>query len=193
MALQAPLEVRATASLERHRDWLVDHIERLEQPVVLGGHSMGAAVAVLAAVTFPMRIAGLVLVAPAGLPLSKPFRRIAWDFLRLLAAGAFRAEDVLLPALDIVCAPRAAVRGGHALRRLDLSQELRSVRDAGIPTTVIACATDTLTPPTSSRRVARLAGAHYRELRLEGGHDWMFGRWSLLARELEHAADAWVT
>ena len=188
IALQAPLEIRATGSLERHRDWLVEHIADLGQPVVLGGHSMGASVAVMVAARAPERVAGLVLVAPAGLPISKPIRRITQDFLRHLAAGHFRPVDVLLPALDLVRAPQAAVRAGRTVRRLDLSEELRAVREAGVRTTVIACATDTLTTPTSARRVAELTGGSYRELRLEGGHVWMFGCWDRFAQELAQAA-----
>lgn len=180
--------MRASGSLAAYRDWLVAHIRSAPGEVVLGGHSMGAAVAVLAAAKIPERVAGLVLVAPSGLRIEKPLRRIVHDFLAQLLAGRFRARDVLLPAADIARAPRAAAWVAGALRRLDISRELQTVRDAGVPATVVACATDTLTTPQSARRIAHLLGADYRELRLDGGHVWMFGRWNLLADELQAAA-----
>jgi pimeloyl-ACP methyl ester carboxylesterase len=188
VALQAPLEVRARGSLAAYRKWLVAHIRAAPGEIVLGGHSLGAGLAVLAAAEVPERIAGLVLVAPSGLPIRKPVQRIVHDFLAQLMAGRFRATDVLLPATDIARSPRAAVWIAGALRRLDISEQLRILRDAGVPATVIACATDTLTTPQSSRRIAHLLGAEYRELRLDGGHVWMFGRWNLLAEELKAAS-----
>ena len=188
IALQAPLKVRASGSLTAYRDWLIAHIRSSPRQVVLGGHSMGAALAVLAAAEVPERIAGLVLVAPSGLPISKPVRRIVRDFLARVAAGRFRARDVFVPLADVARAPRAALGVAGALRRLDVSQELQRLREAGVRGTVIACATDTLTPPQSSRRIAHLLGAEYRELRVDGGHVWMFGRWNLLADELKAAS-----
>lgn len=190
IALQAPLEVRARGSLANYREWLVEQIRAAPGEVVLGGHSMGAGLAVLAAAEVPERISGLVLVGPSGLPIGKPMQRIVHDFLAQLFAGRFRARDVLLPAADMARAPRAAVWIAGALRRLDITDQLRAVREAGVPATVIACATDTLTTPQSSRRIAHLLGAEYRELRLDGGHVWMFGRWNLLADELKAAPSA---
>jgi pimeloyl-ACP methyl ester carboxylesterase len=148
---------------------------------------MGAAAAILAATRLPERIARLVLVAPSGLPITKPTSRIARDFLRNVSAKRFRPSDVVPPLVDAARAPRAAIRLGRALRRLDLSREMATLREAAVPATVIACTTDTLTTPASSRRMAELLGARYRELDLEGGHVWMFGRWDVLARELDGA------
>jgi pimeloyl-ACP methyl ester carboxylesterase len=187
VSLQAPLAVRSSGSLERYRDWLVERISDLPEKVVLGGHSMGAALAVLAAARFPDRVSSLVLVAPSGLPISKSVRRILRDFSAQVLAGRYRADDVLPPLADLARSPRGSVRVARALRRLDLSREMERVRDAGVPVTVIACATDTLTTPGSSRRIAHLLGGRYRELRLDGGHVWMFGHWQLLARELSSA------
>jgi pimeloyl-ACP methyl ester carboxylesterase len=186
-ALQAPPPVRAQGSLGLYSDWLVEEVSRLRRAVVLAGHSMGAATAVLAAARLPERISRLILVAPSGLPITKSTGRIAHDFLRNVVAKRFCPADVLPPLADAALAPRAAVRLGRALRRLDLSREMTEVRQAAIPATVIACSTDTLTTPASSRRIAELLGARYRELDLEGGHVWMFGRWDLLARELDSA------
>jgi hypothetical protein len=58
------------------------------------------------------------------------------------------------------------------------------VRDAGIPTTVIGCTTDTLVTHGHCRRIASALAADYRELELPGGHVWMFTSWRELAAEL---------
>jgi pimeloyl-ACP methyl ester carboxylesterase len=185
MALQPPFDVLATGSLGQLRDWLVRELEYRPAPAVLAGHSMGATLALLAAADAPERVSGLVLVAPAGLPLTKPLRRCLYDLLRNVKAGRVSASDVAVSTLDLAKRPRAAARLAQTLRRLDVSPAMMRVREAGVPATVIGCSTDTLTTPESSRRAARLLAARYRELRLEGGHLWMFGSWDLLARELE--------
>jgi len=145
---------------------------------------MGAALAVLAAVTVPEHVAGLVLIAPAGLPLRKPLRRSAADLAGQLAARTYPFTDVLAGAREVVAAPRGAIKLVQALRRLDLSAQMERVRAAGIPTIVVGCTTDTLATPTHCRRVARLLGAEYRELAVSGGHVWMLRRPALLAAVL---------
>src|SRR5882672_11074223 len=70
-AFEPPLGA-GRASLRSRRDWLVADLRGQPGRVVLAGHSMGGALAMLAAVADPERVAGLVLIAPAGLPLTKP-------------------------------------------------------------------------------------------------------------------------
>jgi homoserine acetyltransferase len=72
--------------------------------------------------------------------------------------------------------------GDQAVRRFDVSSELRAVRAAGIQAEVIACASDTLVTPAHSRAIARLLGADYRELALDGGHMWMLTAWPAFSR-----------
>src|SRR5579863_8880701 len=52
--------------------WLVAELDKRSAPVELAGHSMGAALAIAAAARRPQLIARLLLISPAGLPLSKP-------------------------------------------------------------------------------------------------------------------------
>jgi pimeloyl-ACP methyl ester carboxylesterase len=184
------LRVRSTGSLARYRDWLVEDVLGREGPVVLGGHSMGAAVAVLAAAAEPDAVSQLTLVAPSGLPIAKPVARIAYDFLRNVAAGRFHAADVLPPLGDAVRHPLAAGRLARTLRCMDLSRHLASLRGAGVRSTVIGCTSDTLTPPELTRRIAELLGADYRQVDAVGGHAWMFSSWELFARELAQATAA---
>src|SRR5262245_46474868 len=81
-AAQPPSPRISRGSLSTLRDWAVREIQRRPNGVVVAGHSMGAALAVLAAVTAPEHVEGLLLIAPAGLPLSKPLRRSAAECVR---------------------------------------------------------------------------------------------------------------
>jgi len=137
---------------------------------------MGAALTVLVAVSMPEHVDELLLIAPAGLPLTKPLRRSVGDLARQLVAGTYSLADVLPGARELAAAPRAATRLVRSLRRLDLSAQMESVRALGIPTTVIGCTTDTLVTPAHCRRAAELVGGSYRELELPGGHVWMLHR-----------------
>jgi pimeloyl-ACP methyl ester carboxylesterase len=184
-ASQPPPPRSTGGSLAGLRTWAVSEIADRQGRTLVAGHSMGAALAVLAAVSAPEHVSGLLLIAPAGLPLRKPLRRSATDFARQLAARTYPVHDVVAGARELVAAPRSAARLVRALRRLDLSGPMVRVRAAGIPTVVVGCTTDTLVPPDHSRRVARLLGAEYRELDVAGGHIWMLRRPSLMASILE--------
>ena len=74
------------------------------------------------------------------------------------------------------------------LPTLDLSTQMRELRDAATAATVIGCTTDTLVTPWHTRRSAELLGARYHEIRVDGGHMWMFGRWDRFRHELVRAA-----
>lgn len=189
-ALQPPPPAVSGGSLEWLTGWLVDVLDERDAPVVVAGHSMGAALGVLAAARRPAMVTGLVLVAPAGLPLTKPIRRSAAEFTSQVVSGRHALTDLLATACDFARAPRAAARLGLALRALDLEEEMAAVRDAGVPVSVIGCDTDTLTPPALCMSAAALLGAQYRELHVEGGHTWMFGRWRLLSDVLQHEVPA---
>lgn len=182
-----PPGFRAAPDLRSRVRWLLDEVAAAPGSVVLGGHSAGAALAVLAAAATPERVERLVLVSPAGRPLAKPLRASASDFVRQLAAGAYPLAPLAQGALELVRAPRAALRLAHVLHDLDLSDDMRRVRAAGVPVTVIGCSTDTLVTGEHCRQAAHLLGARYRELTVAGGHMWMLGAWALLAAELAGA------
>jgi len=138
----------------------------------------------LGAAAVPERIGGLVLIAPAGLPLTKPIRRSVWDAARQLREGRHRAVDLLASLSDLGRSPRTSIRLVRALRRLDLSRTMATIRASGVPAVVIGCTSDTLVPPYHTRTISRLLDARYRELESDGGHVWMFGDWARLEREL---------
>jgi pyochelin biosynthesis protein PchC len=187
-ALQPPPVSSTGGSLDALGRWLTDELLRRPGPVILGGHSMGAALAVVVASRSPELVAGLVLVSPAGLPLTKPIHQSARDLARQVVRGRHRVADVATSAREMLAAPIATRRLIRTLRVLSLEREMERVRNAGIPASVIGCATDTLTTPAHCAATARLLGGGYRELGTSGGHVWMFGRWRLFERELSIAA-----
>jgi homoserine acetyltransferase len=83
-----------------------------------------------------------------------------------------------------VRAPRAALRLAHAVRNLDLTRQMRKLREIGLPALVVGCAGDTLVTPHHCRAAAGLLGAEYRQLDLPGGHMWMIESWPRLAQLL---------
>jgi pimeloyl-ACP methyl ester carboxylesterase len=166
---------RATkGELQPYVDWLGGELAQRDGPTVVAGHSLGGAIAVLAAAEHPDRVARLVLVSPSVLPLVKSAPASFRDLGIQVARGRFHLSDLAVAGTRLAVAPRPAARLASHLRRLDLSAELQQVRDAGVDAAVIACTTDTLVTCDHCGRAARLLGASYRELALDGGHLWMF-------------------
>jgi pimeloyl-ACP methyl ester carboxylesterase len=178
-----PPGFRGGADLEANARWLRRQLER-EGPAALGGHSMGGALAVLAAATSPELVRSLVLFSPAGLPLTKPMRTSARDFFGQFTSGLYPPGHVARAARELLRAPRSALTLARRLRGLDLGAEMSRVRDAGIPVVVVGCATDTLVTTAHCRAAASLLGASYREIEGPGGHMWMLGAWPKLRSEL---------
>lgn len=183
-ALRPPSFRAGGGALERYIDWLLGVVEREESPVVLAGHSMGGALAVLAAVARPERVSRLVLISPAGLPLRKPLRASVATFVAQVSHGVYPGAAVCEALLDVARAPRAALALARAVHGLDLTREMETVRAAGIPTTVIGCGGDTLVTTEHCRRSARLLGGTYREVEYPDGHVWMLRGRQQLRHEL---------
>jgi pimeloyl-ACP methyl ester carboxylesterase len=180
-----PPPFRATGGdLAVYRRWIGGEVAARGGPVVLAGHSMGAVLSLYAALDVPGSVERLVLISPAGLPLERPIWKSALSLLDQIVHGLYPAGELWRATRRTFAAPRAALRLASTLRALDLGPELEAVRAAGVPATVIACATDRLTTPAISRRVAELAGGTYRELAVDGGHVWMLHQPELLRREL---------
>jgi pimeloyl-ACP methyl ester carboxylesterase len=190
LALQPPPPSVTGGRLDALVDWLAGELDRHERPALLAGHSMGAALAILATAQNPASTSGLILIAPAGLPLTKPVRASAADVVRRVCDGTLRTREAAHSAVEFAAAPRSTVRLIRSLRHLDLHEEMDRIRRRGIPVTVIGCDSDTLTPPQHCRKAAELLGGSYEELHLDGGHVWMFGRWPCLADVLDTATAA---
>jgi pimeloyl-ACP methyl ester carboxylesterase len=142
----------------------------------LAGHSMGGALAILAAAERPELVERLVLIAPAGLPLDKPITRSVKEFLRQVASGAYPHRLAVGAVLSLARAPHSAYALAQHVRALDLRRECARIRAAGIPTKVVGCLTDTLVTTDRTRALAAALGACYEELDLQGGHMWMLNR-----------------
>jgi pimeloyl-ACP methyl ester carboxylesterase len=178
-----PPSFRSTNGLfARYRSWLDRELQRSQEPVWLAGHSMGGALAVLAAASVPERISRLTLVCPAGLPLRKPIPHSLALFAGQVTRRRYDLREVRREVGQALGAPRAALRLARSVRALDLSREMRQVRANAIQTEVVACATDTLVTPAHCRAAATLLGADYRELALDGGHMWMLTSWPSFSR-----------
>jgi pimeloyl-ACP methyl ester carboxylesterase len=180
-----PPAFRVAGSVELRLDALQHHLDHYDGPITLGGHSMGGALAIAIAAAAPERIERLVLVAPAGLPLTKPFVSSLRDFSRQVAERFYPRGELFAGMRDALAAPRATYALARAVRALDLREQLEAVRRKGIPTDVIACIGDTLTPVSHCKQIAKLAGARYRELDLRGGHMWMLAEPGALASVLD--------
>jgi len=173
-AVEPPSFAASGGALGEYRRWLVTELRRRGRSP-LGGHSMGAALAILAAADAPELVERLVLVAPAGLPLTKPIRASLADFSRQLVRGMYPLRTAAEAVLAVVRAPRSAFVLARDVRRLDLRRECARIREAGIPSLVVGCSTDTLVTCDRARTLAVALGAAYEELDLAGGHMWMLG------------------
>jgi len=180
-ALEPPSFAATRGSLELYRSWVLSELQGREHPSCLAGHSMGGALAVLAAAAAPEKVSRLILFSPAGLPLGKPMAVSLARFAQQAATGRYASTEAFAAVARAAAAPRSALRLARSLRALDLAQEMRAVRASGVPVEVVGCATDTLVTPANSRSVAHLLGGSYRELPCAGGHMWMLDAWPLFA------------
>jgi len=178
--LEPPSFAASGGSLSAYHHWLGVELHRRGRSP-LGGHSMGAALAILAAAESPELVERLVLVAPAGLPLQKPIAASLFDFIRQVTRGLYPRDAAARALAAVARAPRAAFALAEEVRALDLRRECARIRAAGIPVLVVGCSSDTLVTGGHSRALADALGADYRELTQAGGHMWMLHAHELLA------------
>jgi pimeloyl-ACP methyl ester carboxylesterase len=171
-ALEPPAFAASGGRLDVHRRWLTGELLVRDRTVV-GGHSMGGALALLVAATQPELVERLVLFSPAGLPLTKPIRHSVRDFAAQIRDGLYPARTLLAGAAALGRAPRAALRLAAYVRSLDLLRECARIRGHGLPVLVVGCTTDSLVRADQARDLAGALGAEYVELDAAGGHMWM--------------------
>ena len=170
-ALELPSFRKTRGELPAYRTWLAEQISG-RGPVALAGHSMGAALALLAAVDRPDLVERLILLSPAGLPLTKPIPSSLFTWVRQVATGRFPLGQVGRSVVRVGFAPRSALRLGRFVHQLDLRPELEPFHAHPVPCTVVGCTTDTMTPTSHCRELAVLIGAEYVELDAPDGHIW---------------------
>lgn len=183
-ALEPPTFRATRGDLRAYRRWLEAELARRRTPVSVAGHSMGGALAVLAAADRPEQIAELILLSPSGLPVTKPIRASLAAFARQIVRGSYPARELCRATAAALAAPKSALRLARVVQALDLTHELEQIRAHRTPCTVIGCSTDELITPAHCRRLAELLGAGYREVRASDGHIWMITNPQLLASEL---------
>ncbi len=160
-------------------------------PAAVVGHSLGGALAVLTATTYPRMCRCLVLVDAIGIPPARSsFLRWTLPFTRYVSVQGGRAAAHFLRvglgggALSLASAALWATRA-------DLRPLLPRLRNLGIPTYVIWGKGETLLPVDMAREMARLAGG--RLLLVPGDHDWNLKKpglfASVLLTALEHCGN----
>lgn len=167
--------------------WLVEEIARRPTPIVVAGHSMGGTLALLAAAELPELVEQVVMLSPAGLPLTKPMRASVRTFTRQVLRGCYPARELGRMVLGAVAAPRSALKLARTVHGLDLAPELERIRASGVRCTIVACAGDELTTSAHCRALAAALDADYRELDAAEGHIWPVTQPDLVARELRAA------
>jgi pimeloyl-ACP methyl ester carboxylesterase len=182
--LEPPTFRQTRGELDCYRTWLGDALDAHAAPVVLAGHSMGGALAALAAADRPERVERLILFSPAGLPLSRPIPSIALTGLRQVLRGCYPLGAVGQMLVQKAAAPRAALRLARSVHGLDVTPTLERLRAQGVPGTVVACTGDRLVTHDHCRRYAELLAADYRELEAPDGHIWLITRPERLEQEL---------
>lgn len=170
-ALELPSFRKTRGELPAYRAWLGDEIAGRGR-VALAGHSMGAAIALLAATDRPDLVERLILLSPAGLPLTKPIPASLVTWVRQVATGRFPFSQVGRSIVRVGLAPRSALRLGRFVHQLDLRPELDAFRASPISAVVVGCTTDTMTPTAHCRELAGLIGADYEEVDASDGHIW---------------------
>jgi pimeloyl-ACP methyl ester carboxylesterase len=170
-ALELPSFRKTRGELPVYRAWLAGEIADRGR-VALAGHSMGAAIALLAAIDRPDLVERLILLSPAGLPLTKPIPSSLITWVRQVATGRFPLSQVGRSIMRVGLAPTSALRLGRFVHQLDLRPELEPFRADPVPCTVVGCTTDTMTPVPHCRELAGLIGADYREVDAPDGHIW---------------------
>jgi pimeloyl-ACP methyl ester carboxylesterase len=183
-ALELPSFRRARGDFLTYRIWVASELLRRGAPIVLAGHSMGGALALLAAIDQPELVEKLILVSPAGMPLTKSMRAIMVTFARQVVSGRYPLGHLRRVVTRAAAAPWSGLKLARTAHQLDVRPELERYDANRVACTVVACATDTLTPPAHCQELAAVLGAEYREVDAPDGHIWPITHPQLLAAEL---------
>jgi pimeloyl-ACP methyl ester carboxylesterase len=168
-----PLGGRGKPSVQAYAEWLEAFLAELGAgPLVLGGQSMGGAIAQTIALARPERLAGLVLVGtgarlrvlPRIVELLRHEPREAQSLIRDLSFAAGAPRECTEPVERVLrrVAPLVTLGDFLACDRFDVLDRLAGIRT---PTLVLVGSEDRLTPPKYGRFLAEtIPGARLLEI-----------------------------
>src|SRR4029450_218862 len=145
-ALELPSFRKGRGEFLVYRGWLEDELVRRGGAGALAGPSMGAVLALLAAIVRPELVERLVLVSPAGLPLTKTMRASTATFVRQVVDGRYPLGHLSRVVARVASAPVSALRLARAVHGLDVRPELDRFRADRGDCSVVGCATAPLNP-----------------------------------------------
>lgn len=168
--------------------WVASFLRELEidEPVVVIGHSFGGGVAVRVAHDVPDRVRSLVLVNSVGgsswrkgNTLRSITERPLWDWGLHFPADVWpvRQATRVLPVVmedllpNLVRNPRAIVKVANLARRADMRPELETLRDRGLPITIIWGRRDGVIPRESFEALCVASGVEGTVV--DGSHSWL--------------------
>jgi pimeloyl-ACP methyl ester carboxylesterase len=142
------------STINDYADWLAQFLDAIDAPrAIVVGHSMGGAIAQLFALTYPVRISGLVLIASGGklhivpqlLDWSLNDLPAAADLMSRLEWGPSAPEQLVRSGRQQALANRPEVLHGDYLAcdGFDVRDRLRAIKT---PTLIVAGTVDQLTP-----------------------------------------------
>ena len=175
-------------SLRGYSTWVRELLEVLDvrEPVVVVGHSFGGGVAIRFAHDHRDLVRSVVLVNSIGGSawrkgdtLRSIAERPLWDWGLHFPADVWPirqatrvlpvvAEDVLP---NLLRNPKAIVKVAQLARRADLRRELESLRDSGLPITILWGRRDGVIPRESFEAMCVATGVSGTEV--EGSHSWL--------------------
>jgi len=175
-------------SMRGYAQWVADLLDNigLEEPAIVVGHSFGGGVSVRFAHDHRDRVRSLVLVNSiggsswrSGRTLRSITERPLWDWglhfpgdvwpLRQATRVLPVVAEDLLP--NLVRNPRAIVKVANLARRADLRSELETLRDSGLPISIIWGTRDGIIPRESFEALCVASGVEGTVV--EGSHSWL--------------------
>lgn len=175
-------------SLRGYAQWVADLLDNigLEEPAIVVGHSFGGGVSVRFAHDHRDRVRSLVLVNSiggsswkSGRTLRSITERPLWDWglhfpgdvwpLRQATRVLPVVAEDLLP--NLVRNPRAIIKVANLARRADLRGELETLRDSGLPISIIWGTRDGIIPRESFEALCVASGVEGTVV--EGSHSWL--------------------
>jgi pimeloyl-ACP methyl ester carboxylesterase len=175
-------------SMRGYARWVADLLDALDvdEPAMVVGHSFGGGVAVKFAHDFRDRIRGLVLVNSVGgsswrngRTLRSITERPLWDWGLHFPGDVWplRQATRVVPVVmedfvpNLVRNPRAIVKVANLARRADLRAELETLRNSGLPVSIIWAKRDGIIPRESFEALCIASGVEGTVV--EGSHSWL--------------------